>query len=187
MKNLRKISKEEFGEIQLDSAMILNKFDSKGLQAVQPQDEICLTTGDVSITVTPLIQNVLDDVNNVPQGLMEGVDLMGWTVTAAFTAVTSTPAAIKLAVGAATVAGDKVTGNAAVADKDFSDIWIVGKKTGGGFAVAHLLHAIGTGTTMTYGKNAKGQWSVSLTAHPSIADDDPYAAPVEFYSTAPKQ
>ena len=183
---LVKIKKEDFAQIQMDAAMILNKFDTTGHQAVQPADIVCLTTGDVGVNVTPQTVDQGEDVNGCPPGLAELMDIQGWDAKISFTALNITPEILALSLGAADVASDHVTPRSTFnVAKDFKDTWLVGKKTGGGVVAVQLKKALSSaGLQLTTTKNGKGQLAVELTGHPSIDDEDPYAPPVDFWSTA---
>lgn len=186
---LHKIKKTDFDHFQLDAAMILNKFDVTGVEPVVDEDIICMTTGDVSISVTPTIVDQGEDVNGCPPNLADLQDIQGWAVKASFTALTSSPAVLAMSLGAADVGSpehsDHVTVRAKFdVSKDFHDTWIVGKKMGGGILACCIKKAVSSaGLSMTTTKNGKGQLAVELTGHPSIDDADPEVPPVEFYST----
>lgn len=101
-----------------------------------------------------------------------------------FTALGTSPENIKLALGAATVSTTKVTPNRDLKQEDFSDIWWVGDRADGGVVAACLKNALSTGGfALKTTKNGKGQVSVELTGHVSIAAQD--TMPMEFYSIAP--
>ena len=64
---------------------------------------------------------------------------------------------------------------------DFSDLWWVGDKAGGGFVAVKLLNALSTGGfTLQTTKNGKGQIGIELTGHVSI--DSQSTMPMVFYS-----
>lgn len=64
---------------------------------------------------------------------------------------------------------------------DFSDLWWVGDKAGGGFVACKLINALSTGGfSLQTTKNGKGQVTLELTGHVSINAQD--VMPMEFYS-----
>ena len=91
------------------------------------------------------------------------------------------PAGIKLGLGSADVASDKITPRRTLKQSDFSDIWWVGDKSNGGMVAVRLMNALSTsGLSIQTTKNGKGQVSVTLTGHVSMDDQD--TMPMEFYS-----
>ena len=95
-------------------------------------------------------------------------------------------------VGAADVAGDKVTPRNDLADGDFEDLWIIGDysevnqdgSTGStgkaGFIAIHMLNSFSTGGfQIQTSDKAKGQFAFEYTAHYSM--EDPDKVPFEIY------
>lgn len=182
---LFKIKKEDFDEISFDSAVVLSKFDTTGETPVAKEDVICVTTGDISVSCVPRIQDMGEDVNGCPPNLAELVRVFGWDCKVSFTALTASTKVIKEALGAADIASTKITPRTEIKPDDFTDRWIVAEKIGGGVVAVHLKKSMSSsGLSLRTTKNGKGQMSVELTGHPSIDDDDPLAPPIEFYSTA---
>lgn len=83
-----------------------------------------------------------------------------------------------------TSAGPKVTPRKDLDQGDFtSALWWVGDKADGGLVAVKLLNALSTGGfTLQTTKNGKGQITLELTGHVSIAAQS--TMPMEFYSIA---
>lgn len=108
--------------------------------------------------------------------------LDGWDCSMSTTALGTTPEMIKLALGAADIDGtSKIVPRRDLDQNDFQDIWWVGDRADGGLVAIQLLNALSTeGFSLQTTKNGKGQFSLSLTGHVSITDQD--TVPMVFYS-----
>lgn len=182
MGKFTKIPKDTFDTLQLDAGVLLSNFDPE--TAAEPADEdiICATTGGINPTCIPTYSDMGEDVDNCPANMMELKKLESWECKVAFTALAVSPAVIQLALGAADVAGNKITPRRNVEIKDFRDIWWVGDKANGGMVAVKLINALSTGgLSLQTTKNGKGQISVELTGHVSLENQD--VMPMEFYST----
>lgn len=75
----------------------------------------------------------------------------------------------------------KITPRASLEQTDFTDLWWVGDKAGGGLVAAKISNALSTsGFQLQTSKNGKGQTTLELTGHVSINAQD--VVPIEFYS-----
>lgn len=75
----------------------------------------------------------------------------------------------------------KITPRASLEQTDFTDLWWVGDKAGGGLVAAKIINALSTsGFQLKTTKNGKGQTTLELTGHVSINAQD--VVPIEFYS-----
>ena len=178
------IPQNTFDELQLDAGVLLKTFNPA--TPVAPADEaiICATTGGINVTCTPTFSDFGEDVDNCPANMKELKHLDSWTCTMGFTALGTSPEAIKLALGCADIDGtdtSKITPRRDLAQTDFSDIWWVGDKAGGGLVAVQLKNALSTGGfSLQTTKNGKGQITVELTGHVSI--DAQSTMPMVFYS-----
>lgn len=177
------VTKEDFDEFAIDTAYILSSYDFESNQAPSVENIVCVTTGDISINHSKSTSNHGDDVNGINGRYLELEHVDGSETTLSFTSLTASANAIALALGCATVSGNKITTRDRIdATTDFKDIIVVGKKKGGGLVGAKLKNTMSTGgLSMTYSKNAKGNLSITLTAFKTIVNPD--EVPVEFYST----
>ena len=184
MGTFKKISSTAFNEMQLDAGVLLNTFNP-ATPAVADNAIITATTGGITASCKPTYSDLGEDVDNCPNNTKELKHLDGWDCKMSFTALGTTPAAIKLALGAADIDGTdstKIIPRRDLQQTDFTDIWWVGDKADGGMVAIKLINALSTsGFELKTAKNGKGQVSVELTGHVSINEQD--VMPMEFYST----
>jgi hypothetical protein len=177
------IPQDTFQALQLDAGVLLRNFDPDE-PAVADADIICATTGGINAVCQPTFSDLGEDVDNCPNNTKELKHLDGWDCKMSFTALGTTPAAIKLALGAADIDGtdsSKIIPRRDLQQTDFTDIWWVGDKADGGMVAIKLINALSTsGFELKTAKNGKGQVSVELTGHVSINEQD--VMPMEFYS-----
>ena len=180
MGRFTKISENAFKEFQLEAGLILNKFNPEAADAVADEDIVCTTTGGIQIGCKPTYTDYGSDIDNVPNNMLELKEIDGWECSLGFTALTVTPAAIKLALGAADVSGSKITPRAEKKNTDATDIWWVGDRADGGLVACCIKNALSTdGLSLKTTKNGKGQLSCTLTGHVSMSAQD--VVPMEFY------
>lgn len=180
-----KIPANTFKQLQMNSGILLKDFTpSSGTFDVS--DQIGATSGGITFTATPSFADMGEDIDNCPKNMMELKNLETWEAKASGDYVTLTPESAKSLVGAADVAGDKITPRNAVATEDFGDIWIVGDysdqngETNGGFVAIHLMNALSTGGfQMKTSDKEKGKFSFEYTAHYSMSAQD--TVPFEIY------
>lgn len=180
MGRFTKIPQKTFEELQLDAGVILNTFDPSN--PVEPDDSaiVCATTGGIQVACVPSYTDMGEDVDNCPNNMMELKKLESWECTMSFTSLNISAEAIKLALGAADIASNKVTPRRSVKAADFNDIWWVGDRADGGLAAVCLKNSLSTGGfNLQSSKDGKGQLTIELTGHVSINDQD--AMPMEFY------
>lgn len=193
MGRFTKVSSDAFEALQLDAGVLLTTFDPADPYK-DPTDEqiIATTSGGINPTCTATYSDFGEDVDNVPNNMMEFKHLDGWDCGMSFTSIKFNAAGVKLALGAADVTtlenGVKKVlprRNLKTDLSDFGDIWWVGDKADGGAAAVKLKNALSTGGfSMQTTKNGKGTISMELTGHVSInAQDD---MPMEFYEIPPE-
>lgn len=179
------IPKDTFDALQLDAGVLLKTFDPTTVAAPADEDIICATTGGINVSCVPTYSDLGEDVDNCPNNMKELKHLDSWECRMTFTALTTDPAGIKLALGAADVSGNKVTPRRDLEQSDFSDLWWVGDRADGGCVAVKVINALSTGGfTLQTTKNGKGTVSCELTGHVSIEAQD--TMPMEFYSIDPK-
>ena len=179
------IPQSTFEELQLDAGVLLTTFDPSTPDAPSDEEIICATTGGINASCVPTFSDMGEDVDNCPVNMKELKHLDSWECKMSFTALGTSPEAIRLALGVADVAESKVTPRKDLKQTDFADeIWWVGDRADGGMVAICLKNALSTGGfTLQTTKNGKGQISVELTGHVSI--DAQTVMPMEFYSAAP--
>ena len=181
-----RVSQDAFDELQLDAGVLLSTFDLTNPYAV-PQDDVIIatTSGGVNPTCVPTYSDFGEDVDNVPNNMMEFKHLDYWECTMAFTSLKFNADNTKLSLGAAdvsTLAGDikKITPRGNLQLTDFSDLWWVGDKANGGAFAIRLINGLSTGgLSIQSTKNGKGTSSITITGHVSLAHQD--VMPMEFY------
>lgn len=183
-----KIPAETFKELVLNAGILVTDFNpSTG--AVSDEDIIGATQGGVSFTATPTLVDMAEDIDNCPKGVMEMMKIDTWEAVMSGTYVSANTTIAKSLLGAADVAGNKITPRADLLDTDFDDIWWVGdysdKNTGdgAGFIAIHMMNALSTGGfSIQSGDKAKGQLAFIYTAHYSL--DAQETVPFEIYIKA---
>lgn len=180
MGRFTKITENAFKEFQLEAGLILNNFNPEQADAVEDADIVCTTTGGIQISCKPTYTDYGSDIDNVPNNMLELKEIDGWECSLGFTALSVTPAGIKLALGAADIEGSKIIPRAEKKNSDATDIWWVGDRADGGLVACCLKNALSTdGLSLKTTKNGKGQLSCTLTGHVSITAQD--VVPMEFY------
>ena len=182
------IPQSTFEEMQLDAGVVLTSFTPATPTAPDDEDIVCATTGGINVSCVPTYSDLGEDVDNCPTNTKELKHLDGWDCTMSFTSLGTSPASIKLALGAAdidTSDTSKITPRKDLKQTDFSDLWWVGDRADGGMVAVCLKNALSTGGfVLQTTKNGKGQIYVELTGHVSI--DAQTTMPMEFYSAAPE-
>lgn len=177
------IPQSTFEEMQMDAGVLLSAFDPTNPTAPADSAIICATTGGIQATCQAEYSDLGEDVDNCPNNMKELKHLDGWTCSLAFTSLGTSPASIRLALGAADVnaTSGKITPRRDLEQDDFTDIWWVGDRADGGMVAIRLINALSTdGFSLQTTKAGKGQTSVTLTGHVSIEAQD--VVPMEFYS-----
>ena len=184
------VSEDAFDELQLDAGVLLSTFDVTN-PYTEPASEniIATTTGGINPVCAPTYDDLAEDVDNVPNNMMEFMKLSGWDCSLSFSSIKFNAENIRWSLGAA----DKTTGTGYtkivprrdLAQTDFADIWWVGDKANGGAVAIKLINALSTGgLNIQTTKNGKGTNAVTLTGHVSLAAQD--TMPMEFYDIAPQ-
>lgn len=184
MGKFTKIPENTFSALQMDAGVLLRYFDP--VTAAEPADEdiVCATTGGINPQCIPTYSDFGEDVDNVPNNMMEFKHLDGWDCRISTTGLGTSPELIRLALGAADIEGDKITPRNNIKLSDYSDLWWVGDRADGGMVAIKLMNALSTGGfALQTSKNGKGQVSIEITGHVSIHAQD--VVPMEFYSADP--
>ena len=181
------IPSDAFDALQLDAGVLLNTFNPAQPDAPADSAIICATTGGINPQCIPTYSDFGEDVDNVPNNMKEFKHLDGWDCKIATTGLGTSPALIKLALGAADIDGTNtsmIKPRRDLEQTDFSDLWWVGDKANGGCVAIQLKNALSTGGfSLQSSKNGKGTVSIELTGHVSINDQN--TIPMVFYSIDP--
>lgn len=180
------IPESTFEDMQLDAGVLLTQFDPAN-PAVANENIITATTGGINAVCQPSFSDLAEDVDNVPNGMMEFQHLDGWDCSISTTALGTSPAMIRRSLGCADIDSEdttKIVPRADLKQSDFaSSIWWVGDKADGGFVAIQLKNALSTeGFSLQTTKNGKGQTSLTLRGHVSIRAQK--EVPMVFYSIA---
>lgn len=178
-----KVTQAILDEIQVEAGVLLKNFDPEEPNIVD-SDIICATTGGITVSCIPTIEDWGEDIDNCPNHTKEMARVTGYDCTFSFTSLGVSETSIKLALGAADIDPEthKVTPRTELKSDDFSDVYFVSDKSNGGMLAVVLKNALSTGGfSLKTTKKNKGQVSVTLTGHVSISDPD--EVPMEFWST----
>ena len=182
------IPENTFDALQMDAGVLLKNFDPTN--PVEPADEdiICATTGGINPQCIPTYSDFGEDVDNVPNNMMEFKHLDGWDCKIATTGLGTSPELIKMALGAADIDENNtsmIIPRGDLKQTDFGDLWWVGDKANGGLVAIQLKNALSTGGfSLKTTKNGKGQVSLEITGHVSIKAQK--TVPMVFYSMDPE-
>lgn len=183
MGTFTRIPEDTFSGLQLDAGILLKNFNPAS-PSVADADIICATTGGINPQCIPSYSDMGEDIDNCPVNMMEFKKLEGWDCKISTTALGNDPDTIRLALGAADKAGNRVVPRRDLKQSDFSDLWWVGDRADGGFVAIRLMNALSTGGfTLQTSKNGKGTITLELTGHVSVSAQN--KVPMEFYSADP--
>lgn len=196
MAKFTKISTDAFDELQLDAGVLLSSFDPADPDEPASEDIIATTTGGINIVCSPTYSDFGEDVDNVPNNMMEFKHLDGWECSMSFSSIKFNSANTVWALGAAdktttaasaSSAGyDKIVPRAELSQTDFKDIWWVGDKANGGAYAVKLMNALSTGgLNVQTTKNGKGTNQMTLTGHVSLNAQT--VMPMEVYDILPEE
>lgn len=177
-----RVSADFAQNVQVQAGIIVNSFDVTAPTVPADSDIICATTGDFAITCTPNTEDWFENVNNVPNNMMEGKRITGWTSSLAVSCLEITEDTLKLALGAADTGED---GGVNPRDQyklsDFGKIYWLGDMVDEEkLLVVAMDNTVSTGgVSLKTSKNAKGQIDLTLTPHASLSD--PTKIPMTFY------
>lgn len=175
------VSQDVFKSFQTDAGVLLKNFNPENPELVD-EDIICATTGGINPACVPEYRDNGADVDNVPAGMKELMELVRWATSLGFTALNVTPDTIRLALGAADISAENgaITPRMELKDTDFADVWWVGDRSDGGLVAICLKNALSTsGLSLQTTKDGKGQLAVTLAGHYSIKEQK--TVPMVFY------
>ena len=178
------IPQNAFQALELDAGVLLTTFNPASPSAPADADIVCATTGGFTVSCVPTFSDLASDMDNAPINLKEFKHIDSWECTASTTSLGTSPALIKLALGAADITGNKIAPRRNLGQGDFTDLWWVGDRADGGLVACKIYNALSTGgLTLTTSKNAKGTVGITLTGHVSLSNQN--LMPMEFYSIDP--
>lgn len=181
-----KVPEDTFEKLQLNAGILVDTFTpATGVIG----NILGATTGGINFTTNPEFTDFGEDIDNIPNNMMELKHLAGFDPQMSGTFLTCTPSLAKSLVGSADIAvGDatKVVPRAVLLTSDFDDVWWIGDysnvNTGenAGFIAIHLINALNTaGFQIQSTKDEKGQLAFEYHGHYSIEDQE--TVPFEIY------
>lgn len=190
MGKFTQVSEDAFEALQLDAGVLLSKFDPASPVKPESEDIIATTTGGINVVCAPTYSDFGEDVDNVPNNMMEFKHLDGWDCSMSFSSIKFNAANTHWALGAADSTTEtgytKITPRRDLKQTDFSDIWWVGDKANGGAYAVKLMNALSTGgLNIQSTKNGKGTNQMTIMGHVSIKAQD--TMPMEFYDIDPDE
>lgn len=177
------VKPDAFKDIQVEAGVITTSFDPAN-PILDRTKILCVTTGGINPTCKPSYTDYFEDLDNVPNGTMEGKQLDSWECGLATTIVDVTPAGVKLGLGAADIDSNdstRITPRSTLKLSDFTpSIWWVGDRADGGFFAIQMLNALSTdGFSLQTTKKGKGTMSLNIMGHFSMNAID--TVPMNFY------
>lgn len=177
-----KLSSDTFNELQLGAGVMLSSFDPSNPTEPDDTNILFATTGGINVSCVPTMTDLGEDIDNCPNGVAELQRTDSWTCTISTTALSVSPEAIAIALGAADIANSTHVTARKVTISDFrSQLWWVGEQGENGMVAIKLSNALSTGGfTLQTTKNGKGQVSLTIQAFPRLANPD--VVPMDFWS-----
>lgn len=177
------VKPDAFKDIQVEAGVITTSFDPAN-PILDRTKILCVTTGGINPTCKASYTDYFEDLDNVPNGTMEGKQLDSWECGLATTIVDVTPAGVKLGLGAADIDSNdstRITPRSTLKLSDFTpSIWWVGDRADGGFFAIQMLNALSTeGFSLQTTKKGKGTMSLNIMGHFSMNAID--TVPMNFY------
>ena len=183
-----KIPETTFKNIQLNAGVLLSSFNPASA-TVENSSIIGATTGGISFNAAPEFSDYGENIDNCPKNTKELKKLKSWNISMSGTFVTVSANSAKSLIGAADVAGDKITPRNDILSGDFTDMWWVGDysdengETNGGFVAIHMMNTLSTGgLSIKSADKEKGNFAFTYTAHYSM--DAQETVPFEVYVKA---
>lgn len=180
---------DTFEKLQLNAGILVDAFTpSTGVIG----NILGATSGGVSFASNPSYTDFGEDIDNVPNNMLELKHLQAFDPAMSGTFLTVTPAVAKSLAGAADIDGvdtTKVVPRQKLLTTDFDEVWWIGdysdKNTGNtaGFIAIRLMNALNTsGFQIKSTKDGKGTMSFEYHGHYSIEAQD--TVPFEIYVKA---
>jgi len=181
-----RVPDDTFEKLQLNAGILVDAFTpATGVIG----NILGATTGGIQFSTNPEFTDFGEDIDNVPNNMLELKHLNQFDPQMSGTFLTCTPALAKSLVGAADIDGSdatRVIPRAELLATDYDDVWWIGDysdvNTGAnaGFIAIHLMNALNTaGFQIQSTKNEKGQLAFEYHGHYSIATQD--VVPFEIY------
>lgn len=189
MKKFTQVPTDTFEKLQLNAGILTDSFTpATGVIG----NILGATTGGINFASNPEYADFGEDVDNVPNNMMEFKHLQSYNPQMSGTFLTCTPALAKSLVGAADIDStdtSKIVPRQTLLESDFDEVWWIGDysdvNTGSnaGFIAIRLMNALNTaGFQIQSTKDGKGQLAFEYHGHYSIDTQD--VVPFEIYVKA---
>ena len=185
-----RVPTDTFENLQLNAGILVDSFNPA---TGEIGNILGATTGGINFTTSPSYTDFGEDIDNVPNNMLELKHIEQWDPKMSGTFLTCSPALAKMLVGAAEIDAEdstKIIPRADLLAADFTELWWVGDysnvNTGesAGFIAVRLMNALNTsGFQIQSEKNNKGKLSFEFQGHYSILDQD--TVPFEVYVKNP--
>lgn len=181
-----RVPEDTFENLQLNAGILVDQFTpSTGVIG----NILGATSGGINFSTNPDFTDFGEDIDNVPNNMMELKHLNQYDPQMSGTFLTCTPSLAKSLVGAANIDqsdSTRVVPRAELLTTDFKEVWWIGDysdvNTGdnAGFLAIRLMNALNTaGFQIQSTKNEKGQLAFEYHGHYSINSQD--TVPFEIY------
>lgn len=182
---LETLTVDQIDDIQFDTGVFVKNFDITSFRSSLMAGQVSRVTKDsFSVSVARDTVNVLSDLNGVHFDYLEGVVTTKVTASVSFTLASMSKEDLALALGGATVTGDKITVKFGLESSDFINVALILPILDGGFVVAELPKSLSTGgLSISTSKASVGGLSCTMTGYRSLADST--IEPINLYRIAP--
>lgn len=176
-----KVSKTFFNNLQLETGVLLKRFDISN--PVEPKDEdiITATTGGISLSCVARLIDLFEDIDNVKTGTKQGQHVEGWDVEMTTTGLELTEETISTALGASETNMEGGIVPRECKPEDFKDLfWLSDTADTTKAFLAVCKNAFSTGGfTLTASKNTKGNMPLTFKGFYDLENQE--EEPAEFY------
>lgn len=181
-----RVPTDTFEKLQLNAGILVDEFNPA---TGEIGNILGATTGGINFTTEPSFKDFGEDIDNVPNNMMELKHIEQYDPKMSGTFLTVSPEVAKRLVGAAEIDSEneiKVVPRADLITTDYDEVWWIGDysdvNTGNnaGFLAVRLMNALNTaGFQIQSEKNEKGKLAFEFQGHYSITDQD--TVPFEIY------
>lgn len=181
------IPEDTFNELQVNAGVLAKDFDVTTGTLVN-SDIISATSGGITINVKPSFEDFGADIDNCKKNTKELKRKTEMDVNVSATLLNISKDTLKFMLAAADEDSQSgaIVARTDLKQTDFKTIWFIGDLSNGGYVAIKLIDALSTdGFSLKSNDKGKGNLSVTITAHTSLASQD--TEPVEFYIGEPEE
>lgn len=175
--SFNKLKDTTMDELQFGAGVIVDTFN---VETRTIGNILWATSGGSEFADKPEYTDFGEDIDNCPANMKELKRITSREITLSGTALTVTASLVKDFIGAADVAGTKITPRDSLSEGDFADRWLIADWGDDGCIAIHLMNTLNTdGFQLQTTEEEKGTFAYTLTAHYSIDAQD--TVPYEIY------